>query len=101
MKAVAERTLLRIGAVSATLGIITFFVAREGFLFTLAQATPWFCADADFCAKPGTPRPQEACTRTGTTRADELDVAAKKGTDADSRGGWPPPSKSGRPRETC
>jgi hypothetical protein len=53
MKAVAERTLLRIGAVSATLGIITFFVAREGFLFTLAQATPWFCADADFCAKPG------------------------------------------------
>ena len=49
----AERTLLRIGAVSATLGIITFFVAREGFLFTLAQATPWFLCRRGFLCQAG------------------------------------------------
>jgi len=98
----AERTLLRIGVVSATLGIITFFVAREGFSFTLAQATPWFLCRRGFSCQAGAlqdrrrpaqerERPSRRARR-GHQEGDRRRLKKRRLVTS--------PSKSGRPRET-
>jgi len=63
----------------------------KGFYLHWLKQPLGFCADADFRAKPGRSKTAGGLHKSGNDRADELAVATKKGTDADSRrGGWSP-----------